>query len=230
MGVNAIAKTPKIIATFLKLPNADQYTGHCFRRTAATITAEAGIGDIAMCHLAGWKNLQTAKRYVDNTHKMKHNTANLIATTVNLPSTSNAVAEKPKSKSKKRSSASLKDDSIPEVSVKKSKNGLEPYTEKWYDSMANHPDMIFSQEEVEEIFRPESPAMSEFESDLSQDNNKNDDNNHIIQEEPDDVLNRDGPPVTQEITQRNQLNKSEVLNNQKTIFNCNKCVFNIYYK
>ncbi|KAK4885396.1 hypothetical protein RN001_001667 [Aquatica leii] len=44
-GHNTIAQFPKKIATFLGLNNADSFTGHCFRRTSATLLANRG-GDV----------------------------------------------------------------------------------------------------------------------------------------------------------------------------------------
>ncbi|KAI8431355.1 hypothetical protein MSG28_015894 [Choristoneura fumiferana] len=42
MGRHKIAAIPKVIAAYLNLPNAESYTGHCFRRTSATLLAESG--------------------------------------------------------------------------------------------------------------------------------------------------------------------------------------------
>jgi integrase len=43
VGINKIGEQPKIIAQYLKLPNPELFTGHCFRRTGATILADAGV-------------------------------------------------------------------------------------------------------------------------------------------------------------------------------------------
>lgn len=40
VGKNTFGKMPRMIAEFLQLPNADKYTGHCFRRSAATLLGE----------------------------------------------------------------------------------------------------------------------------------------------------------------------------------------------
>lgn len=88
MGINKVSAVPQKIATFLGLPEPERYTGHCFRRTACTLTAEAGLTDLPMCNVAGWKNIQTARRYTANTKKLKQNTAALIADIVSLPYTS----------------------------------------------------------------------------------------------------------------------------------------------
>ena len=47
---------PQKIAQFLKLTNPELYTGHCFRRTSATLLIDAG-GDItALKRHGGWKS------------------------------------------------------------------------------------------------------------------------------------------------------------------------------
>ncbi|CAH1130496.1 unnamed protein product [Ceutorhynchus assimilis] len=45
IGLNKFGNLCKQIATYLKLPDANLYTGHCFRRTSATILVD-GSGDI----------------------------------------------------------------------------------------------------------------------------------------------------------------------------------------
>ncbi|PSN37552.1 hypothetical protein C0J52_12549 [Blattella germanica] len=42
VGIHMIGGMPKKIASFLGLPNIEMYTGHCFRRTSATLLANAG--------------------------------------------------------------------------------------------------------------------------------------------------------------------------------------------
>ena len=79
IGKNTIGKVPQKIATYLQLPDAEGYTGHCFRKTAVTLAAEAGLGDQAMCNAAGWNNIQTSKRYTANTVSMKKKTAKLMS-------------------------------------------------------------------------------------------------------------------------------------------------------
>ncbi|KAJ8922304.1 hypothetical protein NQ315_004246 [Exocentrus adspersus] len=37
VGINKIGNMAKQIATFLRLPDAEQYTGHCFRRSSPTV-------------------------------------------------------------------------------------------------------------------------------------------------------------------------------------------------
>lgn len=53
IGINTFAKMPKIIATYLKLPDAQKYTGHSFRSMAAVnqILADAG-GDFVVSEVS----------------------------------------------------------------------------------------------------------------------------------------------------------------------------------
>lgn len=45
VGMNKFGNLVKIIASYLKLPNSELYTGHCFRRTSASLLFDTG-GDI----------------------------------------------------------------------------------------------------------------------------------------------------------------------------------------
>jgi hypothetical protein len=42
VGKNMLSKVPRKVATFLNLPDAELYTGHCLRRSSATLLADAG--------------------------------------------------------------------------------------------------------------------------------------------------------------------------------------------
>ncbi|KAJ8975441.1 hypothetical protein NQ317_014199 [Molorchus minor] len=42
VGVHTIGKVPSMIARYLRLPNPETYTGHCFRRSSATLLANTG--------------------------------------------------------------------------------------------------------------------------------------------------------------------------------------------
>jgi hypothetical protein len=64
-GVNYIASVAKKIATFLNL-DTSKYTGHSFRRTAATSAADSGISLINLKRLGGWRSDSVASSYVDN--------------------------------------------------------------------------------------------------------------------------------------------------------------------
>lgn len=58
---------PKEVAKYLNLQNPEQYTGHCYRRTSATMLVNAG-GDItSLKRHGGWKSTEVAEGYIDNT-------------------------------------------------------------------------------------------------------------------------------------------------------------------
>lgn len=78
IGINKFGSMGKQIATYLKLPNANLYTGHSFRRSSATLLVDAG-GDItALKRHGGWKSTTVAEGYIDNSMTNKMNTANKI--------------------------------------------------------------------------------------------------------------------------------------------------------
>lgn len=54
VGVNTFALMPSKIATFLGLENAAKYTGHCFRRSSATILAEGQATLTTIKRVGGW--------------------------------------------------------------------------------------------------------------------------------------------------------------------------------
>lgn len=64
IGKKKIAKMPSVIALYLNLPNADLYTGHCFRRTAATLLANTGASMTTIKRHGGWKSAQVAEGYI----------------------------------------------------------------------------------------------------------------------------------------------------------------------
>lgn len=92
IGVNKLGGMGKEIAKYLNLPNHELYTGHCFRRSSATILVDAG-GDItSLKRHGGWKSTAVAEGYIDKSEKNKFDTANKIVNAIqsisNIPSTS----------------------------------------------------------------------------------------------------------------------------------------------
>lgn len=61
VGKNTLGKMPRMIAEFLKLPDANKFTGHCFRRSAATILAESGGDTRTLKQLGGWRSDKVAE-------------------------------------------------------------------------------------------------------------------------------------------------------------------------
>lgn len=82
IGINKFTQMGKDIAKFLKLPNPGKYSGHSFRRSAATILVDAG-GDItALKRHGGWKSTAVAEGYVDESMKNKMDTASKISKSI----------------------------------------------------------------------------------------------------------------------------------------------------
>lgn len=88
MGKHSIAKIPKEVAAFLKLPEPKLYTGHSFRRTSTTIAADAGASFEDLMRLGPWKSISVCQRYIQDSKTRKRKMANLIGGANDLPSTS----------------------------------------------------------------------------------------------------------------------------------------------
>uniref|UniRef100_V5G078 Tyr recombinase domain-containing protein n=1 Tax=Anoplophora glabripennis TaxID=217634 RepID=V5G078_ANOGL len=90
MGIHKISKVPKDVASFLRLPNPHEYTGHCLRRTSATILVDNG-GDITtLKRHGGWKSTSVAEGYIEDSVNNKKQIAMKILNPLeyNEPSTS----------------------------------------------------------------------------------------------------------------------------------------------
>ena len=73
IGENTIATYPKMIATFLKLPNACDFTSHAFRRSAATIYADSGATLPQLKAGGGWNSSTVAESHInDSVASKKH--------------------------------------------------------------------------------------------------------------------------------------------------------------
>lgn len=83
-GHNSIAQFPKKIASYLNLANTETYTGHCFRRTAATLLANTGADVLQLKRLGGWKSSTVAESYVDNSVVGQVKIANILTSNTNI--------------------------------------------------------------------------------------------------------------------------------------------------
>lgn len=83
IGINKIGATAKLIATFLKLPNPELYTGHCFRRSSATILVNSGSDLLTLKRHGGWRSSSVAEGYIDDSMASKINISNQILQAVN---------------------------------------------------------------------------------------------------------------------------------------------------
>jgi site-specific recombinase XerD len=75
IGINTFSKLPSLIATFLKLEQPHLYTGHCFRRSSASILSNCGADFSAIKRLGGWKSTAVAEGYIENSLQNKVDTA-----------------------------------------------------------------------------------------------------------------------------------------------------------
>lgn len=78
VGINTIGGVPRKIAEFLKLPNPSTYTGHCLRRTSATILADAGADITTLKRHGGWRASNVAEGYIENSVGYKLQVASKI--------------------------------------------------------------------------------------------------------------------------------------------------------
>lgn len=66
VGINTIGKMPANIARYLKLPNSELYTGHCFRRSSATMLANSGSNISNIKRHGGWRSSTVAESYIED--------------------------------------------------------------------------------------------------------------------------------------------------------------------
>jgi hypothetical protein len=71
VGINTFGGLPSKIAKFLELPSAKEYTGHCFRRTSASLLANAGADMSVIKRHGAWKSPNVAEGYVDDSLENK---------------------------------------------------------------------------------------------------------------------------------------------------------------
>lgn len=78
MGIHKIGSVPKEVAKFLKLPNPNLYTGHCLRRTSATLLVDGGADLTCLKRHGGWKSGTVAEGYIEESMANKNHTARKI--------------------------------------------------------------------------------------------------------------------------------------------------------
>lgn len=83
VGINKIGGMAKDIAAFLKLPNPEQFTGHCFRRSSATMLVNAGGDLLTLKRHGGWRSSAVAEGYIDDSIENKIQISNKIVKSVN---------------------------------------------------------------------------------------------------------------------------------------------------
>lgn len=78
VGLHTFQKVPQFIAEFLNLPNSNKYTGHCLRRTSATLLADSGVEVQVLKRHGGWLSSNTAEAYVEDSIQNKMRTSKLL--------------------------------------------------------------------------------------------------------------------------------------------------------
>ena len=79
LGKHFFYQLPRKIARFLEVPNADSFTGHSMRRTAATWLANEGFTTMEMQKFGQWKSATVAEGYVENSVTARLEYANAIS-------------------------------------------------------------------------------------------------------------------------------------------------------
>ena len=93
IGVNTVGDMPAKIATYLKLQNPKSYTGHCFRRSSASLLADAGADISVLKRHGGWRSTSVAEGYVENSLNNKISVANnIMGKRINIDNASSSAA------------------------------------------------------------------------------------------------------------------------------------------
>lgn len=82
IGINKFGAMPKQIATYLKLPDPQSYTGHSFRRTSAMLLADTGADPSTLKRHSGWRCNQIG--YVEDSLDKKIKICEQITESVHL--------------------------------------------------------------------------------------------------------------------------------------------------
>lgn len=90
IGLNKIGAMPKKIAQYLKLDNPELYTGHCFRRTSATVLADSGASLTTLKRHGGWKSNQVAEGYIEDSVENKRRIGKRISDSITTSSSTTA--------------------------------------------------------------------------------------------------------------------------------------------
>nr|XP_022908502.1 uncharacterized protein LOC111419857 [Onthophagus taurus] len=72
VGKGTIGALSSKIAEYLKLENAVNYTGHSFRRTSATLSANKGVDVLGLKRHGGWKSSTVGESYVEDSLQNKN--------------------------------------------------------------------------------------------------------------------------------------------------------------
>lgn len=73
---------PKIVASYLKLKDAESYTCHTFRRTSATLLADSGADLLTLKRHGCWKSSAVAEGYIEDSITSKAKIAKKLSNSV----------------------------------------------------------------------------------------------------------------------------------------------------
>lgn len=95
VGKGKISKIPKDIAQFLKISDFNNYTGHAYRRTSATLLVDQGADETMLMRHGNWKSSAVARSYCDHSDANNKKISGLISKAMKIKqhttaSTSNA--------------------------------------------------------------------------------------------------------------------------------------------
>lgn len=87
-GKNKFGKMPEQIAKYLGIPNPEEYTGHSFRRTSATLLVDGGADITTLKRHGGWRSNEVAEGYIEESLNNKIQINQKITKFINLKSSS----------------------------------------------------------------------------------------------------------------------------------------------
>lgn len=79
VGKNTFGSIPSKIAKYLGYGDAKAYTGHCLRRTSATLLVDAGADMLTLKRHGKWKSDTVASGYIDDSMASKNKICRMIA-------------------------------------------------------------------------------------------------------------------------------------------------------
>ncbi|KAB0804760.1 hypothetical protein PPYR_01730 [Photinus pyralis] len=77
-GMHTIGGVPRKVAEFLGLDHPEKYTGHCLRRSGASMVAESAGNLLPVKQIGGWKSSRVAEGYIEASVKSKMAVAAMI--------------------------------------------------------------------------------------------------------------------------------------------------------
>jgi hypothetical protein len=79
IGKNTLAKFPSERAKSLGRDKFEEYTGHCFGRTGATILADSGVDKLTLKRAGRWKSDSVCEGYIEESKDSKLNISKIIS-------------------------------------------------------------------------------------------------------------------------------------------------------